>query len=188
MAFLIVYLIVKIEQLVKSQLVRLAVSVLLLVGTLLSLRVQTATAWNDAKKYAEESPPLHHALEKLHTSTQSGDVLVLVADPARDYEGSIGTREYLRILFDRKNVFVYPLWANAESSYSAFEKELGKSYEKDLDGVHFDKLGDKSQVKAIFTYTHASTDNAFRQNVPDWFHPAEFDRTDFGAFIVYTAR
>jgi len=187
LAFLIVYLIAKIEQLIRPYSLRLGISVLLLFGTLGSLSLQAATAWTDAKRYAEESPPLHRALEELNASTQNRDVVVLVADPARDYEASIAIREYLRVLFNRTNVFVYPLWANPADSYSAFEKELGKSYEKDLDGVHFDRLADKSQVRAIFTCTLASTDDAFRRNTPDWFHPAEFKRTEFGAFVVYSS-
>ena len=187
LALLVIYLIAKIEQLVKPQL-RLAISILLLLGTLFSLRVQTATAWSDAKRYAEESPPLHRALERINALTESRDVVVLVADPARDYEASIAIREYLRILFDRKNVFVYPLWAHPEDSYSPFEKKLGKSYEEELAGLHFGRLGDKSQTKAILTFANASTDSAFRQSVPGWFNPAEFDRADFGTFGVYNAR
>jgi hypothetical protein len=188
LAFLVVYAIVKIEQLVKPRRLRLAISVLLVLGTILSLRTQFAFAWTDAKKYAQEGIALQNALERVRGSTRNDDVILVVADPARDYEGSISIREYLRILLDRKNVFVLPLRAQPEDSYSAFEKDLGSSYERDLGPVHFDKLADKSQIKAIFTYSHTLTDSAFRQNVPGWFDPAMFVRDEFAPFVVYTVR
>src|SRR4030095_4685784 len=54
LAILVVYLIAKIEPLVKPQVLRLAISVLLLLGTVLPWRGQAATAWSNATKYAEE--------------------------------------------------------------------------------------------------------------------------------------
>jgi hypothetical protein len=188
LAFLVIYLIAKIEQLVKAQVLRAAVSIVLVLGTLLSLSAQAANSWAFARTFAVEGPPLQQALEKISASTGNSDVIVLAADPARDYEGSIAVREYLRVLFDRKKVFVYLLWTRPENEYSAFEKELGKSYDKDLGELNFGRVDDKSQVKAIFTFTHASTDKAFHENMPDWFRSAEFVRNDYGLFVVYTTR
>ena len=186
-AFLVIYLIAKIDFLLRNERLRLAVSTLLLAGTVFVLTTQAATAWAAAKVYASDGVTFNQALQKVDMSTRKDDVVVLLADPARDFEATIGTREYFRVLFKRSNVFIFPIWTLNEDRYSAFERKLGETYETDLGDLHLNKLADKSRIKAILAYPPGAADSAFRQNKPDWFNPESFVRSEFGQFVVYTA-
>ncbi|HET9943944.1 MAG TPA: hypothetical protein VFR05_11405, partial [Terriglobia bacterium] len=187
LAFLVVYLIARIERMVKPDRARLVVSILLLLAVLLSLGMKFEGAWMTARAYTEEGTMLHQALEKIGTSTANSDVVLLAADPALDYEPIFATSEYLRTLVDRKNIVIYPIWAKPEETYTEFFRTLGSSFEKGLGNQHYEAMADKSQIKAILTFTFNQTDKALRENWPRALDSSRFQRHEFGQFTVYTA-
>jgi hypothetical protein len=188
LAFVVIYLIIKIQQLVKRQGLNFVVTTLLIVVTLISLRTQYTKAFTAAKEFTQDGTSLHQALDKLGAATQDTDVIVIVSDPAWDDEATFSTRTYLEFLFKRKNLFVYPLWSRPQASYSESFSELGNLFVSRLGNAHIDNLEDKSRIKAILTYSGMHTDDALRENPPGWFDRTKFVRNQFGTFVVYTSR
>src|SRR4030095_9482555 len=78
LAFLIIFLISKVDSLLGRQRLRLAISALLVIGTHLALAMQTGCAGAAAKVYAQEGVTFNQALKEVDSSTGKDDVIVLL--------------------------------------------------------------------------------------------------------------
>ena len=185
-AFLTIYLLAKTEQLITLKALRSGIYVILVIVTLLTLTIDSRVARWDAQAFAASGTSLKRALDVLASNTKSNDAILIVADPALDFEDSHSTRRYLTIQASKTNIYIDPIWRLNRADYSPFLTELGNSYFSqlgDLNVDHLDHLQDKSQIKAIFTYVE--TDKAFNRLLPTWFNAQSYDRLDYGKFIVY---
>jgi hypothetical protein len=184
-AFLTVYLLTKTEQLITLKALRFGTAAILVIVILLTLTADFRLARSDAKAFAAEGASLRRALDTLASNTKSNDAILIVADPALDFEASYSTLRYLTIQASKKNTYIDPIWRLNRADYSPFQKRLGNFHLSQLGNHYIDHLQDKSQIKAIFTYR--GTDKAFNQLLPTWFNAKSYTRLDFGNFIVYVS-
>jgi hypothetical protein len=182
-AFLTIYLAAKTEQLITLKALRFGIYAILVIVTLLTLAADFRIARSVAKAFAAEGASLNRALDTLASNTKSNDAILIVADPALNFEASHSIHRYLTIQASKTNIYVYPIWRLNRADYSPFLTELGNSYLSQLGDLNVDHLQDKSQIKAIFTYR--GTDKAFNQLLPTWFNAQSYTRLDFGDSIVY---
>ena len=182
-AFLTIYLLAKTKQLITLKALRFGINAILVIVTLLTLAADFRVARSDAKAFAAEGASLKRALDTLASNTKSNDAILIVADPALDFEASISTHRYLTIQASKTNIYIDPIWRLNRADYSPFQTELRNIHLSQLGNLYIDHLQDKSQIKAIFTYQ--GTDTAFNQLLPTWFNAQSYTRLDFGKFIVY---
>ena len=140
-------------------------------------------ARSDAKAFASEGASLKRALDTLASNTKSNDAILIVADPALDFEASISIHRYLTIQASKTNTYIDPIWRLNRADYSPFQTELRNLHLSLFGNLYIDHLQDKSQIKTIFTYR--GTDTAFNQLLPTRFNAQSYTRLDFGNFIVY---
>jgi hypothetical protein len=186
LSFLAIYLIAKVQQLIRPIALRFATKTFFIAAALASATTQYGVAIAAGKTFTQDGIALHQALDKADTSTARNDVIVIVADPAYDYEESRAMQTYFNILFRRDNVFIYPVLARPKETYSQFYKDVINQFSNRIGDTHIDNLADKSNIKTIFTLTRVNTDQAFRQNPPYWFDNANFVRSELGQFVLYT--
>ncbi len=182
-AFLTIYLLAKTEQLITLKALRFGIDAILVIVTLLTLAADFRVARSDAKAFAAEGASLKRALDTLASNTKSNDAILIVADPALDFEASHSIRRYLTIQASKTNIYIDPIWRLNRADYSPFLTELRNLHLSQLGNLYIDHLQDKSQIKAIFT--SRGTDKAFNQLLPTWFNAQGYTRLDFGNYIVY---
>ena len=181
LAFLVIFLIVKIQQLIRHKVLKIVVTLILVIATIFSLRVQYALARTEAKPFTQDGITINQALDKLTSGTQADDGIVIIADPAFDYEASISTGIFLEIQAKKTKVYRYPIWSE-QGEYSQFLIELGNYYISQL-GEQDIAYADLSQVKGMITFV--DTDRAFQVNAPAALSPEMFERFEYGKFVVY---
>jgi hypothetical protein len=184
-AFLNIYLLAKSEQLVNIKAVKLGINAILVIATLLTLAVNFRGAYKWGKAFAADGAAVNRALATLASNTNSNDAILIVADPALDYEASHSVHRYLTIQASKTNIYIQPIWRLDRSDYSPFLTELASLHRRQLENLYIDHLRDKSQIKAIFTWGGA--DKAFNQLPPTWFNAEGYTRLDFGNYRVYLA-
>jgi hypothetical protein len=184
-AFLNIYLLAKSEQLVNIKAVKLGINAILVIATLLTLAVNFRGAYKSGKAFAADGAAVNRALATLASNTNSNDAILIVADPALDYEASHSVHRYLTIQASKTNIYIQPIWRLDRSDYSPFLTELASLHRRQLENLYIDHLRDKSQIKAIFTWRGA--DKAFNQLPPTWFNAEGYTRLDFGNYRVYLA-
>jgi hypothetical protein len=183
-AFLAVFLIIQIKQLLLNKRVQILVTITLGVIVLITIVTGYAAAAVAAEEFAVEGQQLNAALATVSKqSSGSNNVIVIIADPALDYEASISTRLYLTIEADRE-VYIQPLFSKTE--YSDFHKQLAQMYTQNLVSLDVANLADKSVIQAVFTYLE--TDQALSANYPSWFNGNAFERLQFGKYVVYSRK
>ena len=182
-AFLTIYLLAKTEQLITLKALRFGIAAILVIVTLLTLAADFRVARSVAKAFAAEGASLKRALDTLASNTKSNDPIVIVADPALDFEASHSIQRYLTIQANKTNIYIDPIWRLNRADYSPFLTELRNLHLSQLGNLYIDHLQDKSQIKAIFT--SRGTDKAFNQLLPTWFNAQGYTRLDFGNYIVY---
>jgi hypothetical protein len=184
-ALLNIYLLAKSEQLLNIKAVKLGINAMLVLATLMTLAVNFRAAYKWAKAFAADGAAVNRALATLASNTNSNDAILIVADPALDYEASHSVHRYLTIQASKANIYIQPIWRLDRSDYSPFLTELGNLHRRQLENLYIDHLRDKSQIKAIFTW--GGTDKAFHQLPPTWFNAEGYTRFDFGNYRVYLA-
>jgi hypothetical protein len=184
-AFLNIYLLAKSEQLVSLKAVKLGINVILVIATLLTLAANFRAAYKWAKAFAADGAAVNRALATLASNTNSNDAILIVADPALDYEASHSVHRYLTIQASKTNIYIHPIWRLNRNDYSPFLTELANSHRRQLGNLYIDRLQDKPQIKAIFTWGGA--DKAFNQLPPTWFNTQGYTRLDFGNYRLYLA-
>jgi len=182
-AFLTIYLLAKTEQLITLKALRSGTDAILVIVTLLTLAADFRVARSDAMAFAAEGASLRRALDTLASNTKSNDAILIVADPALDFEASISIHRYLTIQASKTNTYIDPIWRLNRADYSPFQTELRNLHLSLFGNLYIDHLQDKSQIKTIFTYR--GTDTAFNQLLPTRFNAQSYTRLDFGNFIVY---
>jgi hypothetical protein len=182
LAFLVIFLIVKIQQLISHRVLKVVVTLILVVATIVSLRYQYALARNEAKPFTSDGVMINRAFDKLAYGTQVDDAIVIIADPALDFEASISTNIFLEIQAKKTNIYRYPLWSEQDVDYTPFLIELGNYYISQL-GEQSLAYVDLSQVKGMITFI--DTDKAFQVNAPAGIEPEKFERFEYGKFVVY---
>jgi hypothetical protein len=184
-ALLNIYLLAKSEQLVNIKAVKLGINAILVIATLLTLAANFRAAYKSAKAFAADGAAVNRALAALASNTNSNDPIVIVADPALDFEASHSVQRYLTIQASKTNIYIDPIWRLNRSDYSPFLTQLRNLHRDQLGNLYIDHLRDKSQIKAIFTWGGA--DKAFNQLPPTWFNAEGYTRLDFGKYRVYLA-
>ena len=96
-AFLTIYLLAKTEQLITLKALRLGIAAVLVIVTLLTLAADFRVARSHAMAFAAEGASLRRALDTLASNTKSNDAILIVADPALDFEASLSTHRYLTL-------------------------------------------------------------------------------------------
>jgi hypothetical protein len=182
-AFLTIYLLAKTEQLITLKALRFGIAAVLVIVTLRTLAADFRVACSGAKAFAAEGASLKRALDTLASNTKSNDAILIVADPALDFEYSLSTHRYLTLQAGKTNIYIDPIWRLNPADYSPFLTELRNVHLSRIGNLYIDHLQDKSQIKAIFTYR--GTDKAFNQLLPTWFNAQGYTRLDFGYFIIY---
>jgi hypothetical protein len=182
-AFLTIYLLAKTEQLITLKALRFGIAAILVIVTLLTLAADFRVARSVAKAFAAEGASLKRALDTLASNTKSNDPIMIVADPALDFEASHSIQRYLTIQASKTNIYIDPIWRLNRADYSPFLTLLRNLHLSQLGNLYIDHLQDKSQIKAIFTFR--GTDKAFNQRLPTWFNAQGYTRLDFGKYIVY---
>jgi Dolichyl-phosphate-mannose-protein mannosyltransferase len=182
-AFLTIYLLAKTVQLITLKALRFGIDAILVIVTLLTLAADFRVARSDAKAFAAEGASLKRALDTLASNTKSNDAILIVADPALDFEASISTYRYLTIQARKTNTYIDPIWSLNRADYSPYQTEMRNNHLSLFGNLYIDHLQDKSQIKAIFTYR--GTDTAFNQLLPTRFKAQSYTRLDFENFIVY---
>ena len=184
-AFLNIYLLAKSEQLINIKVVKLGINAILVIATLLTLAVNFRAAYKWGKAFAADGAAVNRALATLASNTNSNDAILIVADPALDYEASHSVHRYLTIQASKTNIYIDPIRRLNRADYSPFQTELASLHRRQLENLYIDHLRDKSQIKAIFTWGGA--DKAFNQLPPTWFNAEGYTRLDFGNYRVYLA-
>jgi hypothetical protein len=182
-AFLTIYLLAKTEELITLKALRFSIDAILVIVILLTLAADFRVARSSAKAFAAEGASLKRALDTLASNTKYNDAIVIVADPALDFEASHSTQRYLTIQAGKTNIYIDPIWRLNRADYSPFQIKLRNIHLSQSGNLYIDHLQDKSQIKAIFTYV--GTNKAFNQYSPTWFNAQSYTRLDFGNFIVY---
>jgi hypothetical protein len=182
-AFLTIYLLAKTEQLITLKALRFGIAAILVIVTLLTLAADFRGARSVAKAFAADGASLKRALDTLASNTKSNDAILIVADPALDFEASHSIQRYLTIQASKTNIYIDPIWRLNRADYGPFLTELRNLHLSQLGNLYIDHLQDKSQIKAIFT--SRGTDKAFNQRLPTWFNAQGYTRLDFGNYIVY---
>jgi len=182
-AFLTIYLLAKTEQLITLKALRFGTDAILVIVTLLTLAADFRVARNDAKAFAAEGASLKRAFDTLASNTKSNDAILIVADPALDFEASISTYRYLTIQASKTNIYIDPIWSLNRADSNPYHTVLRNNHLSLFGNLYIDHLQDKSQIKAIFTYRR--TDTAFNQLLPTRFKAQSYTRLDFENFIVY---
>jgi len=182
-AFLTIYLLAKTMQLIQGKGLRLSIGGVFVIATLLTLAKDFRVAYSSAKSFAVEGTSLKRALDMVVFNTKPEDAILIVADPALDYETSRSTHRYLTMQAGKTNIYIDPVWRGNPADYSPFLTEASNRYRSLVGNLYIDHLQDKSQIKAIFT--NRETDTAFNRHLPTWFNVQSYTRFDFGNFIVY---
>ncbi len=184
LGFLAVYLICQIQKRFADVGWRVVITIALVIVTLFSLFNQYAAARSEAKPFASDGLVLNQAFDAIVGSTNPSDTIVIVADPAYDFEASISTQTYLSIQTGRNNTYYFPFWSQSADVYTPFQNDLGNFYVSMIGKQNMSSLQDPSQVRAVFTYKN--TDEAFQSHQPTWFKALNFQRHEFGNYVVYT--
>ncbi len=181
-SFLIAFMAEQICKMLPSKIHKRIFGLILASACFYVLSFAYSKASTKALQFVAEGKEINLAFSDIIKNTPGDDTILIVADPALDYEFSYSSYIYLNESEERTNVFIYQ--QRKASYHSGFFESLADSYQSLIGKeASIDKLEDKSSIKVILTYKE--TDSAFRRNWPGWLGQKKFRRNDFGKFITY---
>lgn len=141
----------------------------------------TGIAYVDASHFAEEGKATKAFLTAIQDNTEESSLILVVAEPARNYEWGFSIKMYLTYLGERRNLYVYPI--SAKSNYEEFEERLAKEFAEFYGDKSFDKITDTSRIECVAIFP--GMESLFLSHSQIWFDASWHKRIDSAGFAVY---
>lgn len=139
-----------------------------------------------ASGFTSESTVVQQLFNGVRDHTSENDVVLVVADAARQLEWSYATKQYLERLSGRKNIVFFPIMRR---NYSDFEKFLISGHHDSVFNTFKGRIFTGSgaeYIKAVVVLPQE--DVMFRVAANSWFDSAAFDRQVIDQFALYTRK
>ncbi|MGP8321879.1 MAG: hypothetical protein ACT6FE_06110 [Methanosarcinaceae archaeon] len=133
------------------------------------------------RAYAREGESTNVFLDSIIKNTKNEDLILIVADPALNFEWSESIRIYLKIEGQKNNLYIYKMLT--KQNYSDIRKRLIQSFDKFYGPNTFENIENYNNIKCIAIFPER--ENAFLENSKSWFDSLLYRREHYGGFVVY---
>jgi hypothetical protein len=133
------------------------------------------------RSYAREGESTNLFLDSIIKNTKNEDLILIVADPALNFEWSESIRIYLKIEGQKKNLYIYKMLT--KQKYSDFRKRLIQTFDRFYDSNTFENIENYNDITCIAIFPER--ENTFLENSKSWFNPSFYRRENYGGFVVY---
>lgn len=134
-----------------------------------------------ARAYAREGKSTNVFLDSIIKNTENEDLILVVADPALNFEWSESVRIYLKIEGQKKNLYIYKMLT--KQKYSDIRKRLIQIFDRFYDSNTFENIENYNNITCIAIFPER--ENAFLENSKFWFDSSLYRRENYGGFVVY---
>ena len=134
-----------------------------------------------AREFAIEGKSTNALLTAIIENTEKDDLILIVADPAYNYEYGASIKIYLNIIGKRNNLYVYKLLTR--QNYRGHFKALIKKFNKYYGSNTLENIRNKDYIKCIALFPE--TEKPFLQNSAGWFNLSKFKRTNYCGFVIF---
>ena len=134
-----------------------------------------------ARAYAREGKSTNVFLDSIIKNTKNEDLILIVADPALNFEWSESIRIYLKIKGQKNNLYIYKMLT--KQNYNDIRKHLIRIFDRFYGSNTFENIENHNDIKCIAIFP--KRENTFLENSKSWFNPSLYRRENYGGFVVY---
>ena len=134
-----------------------------------------------ARAYAREGKSTNVFLDSIIKNTENEDLILVVADPALNFEWSESIRIYLKIKGQKNNLYIYKMLT--KQNYNDIKKHLIRIFDRFYGSNTFENIENHNDIKCIAIFP--KRENTFLENSKSWFDPSLYRIENYGGFVVY---
>lgn len=134
-----------------------------------------------ARAYAREGESTNVFLDSIIKNTENENLILIVADPALNFEWSESIRIYLKIEGQKNNLYIYKMLT--KQNYNDIRKHLIRIFDRFYGSNTFENIENHNDIKCIAIFP--KRENTFLENSKSWFDPSLYRRENYGRFVVY---
>lgn len=139
-------------------------------------------AYDNASRAAFDGHMTNDWLATIKENTGKDDAIIVVADPALNFEWAFSVKRYMNLESGRQNVFTYPVLT--KNHYDPFQKELIGKFSGLYKEYVFRGQKDPKAIKAFAIFPGA--EKQFLTDAASWFDSGAFARYENGyGYVSY---
>jgi hypothetical protein len=142
------------------------------------------TAIKSAEAFADDGKQTNDMFRYIESSTNADAIILVGADPAKNFEMGYSLKVYLNYMVKRSNLYVMML--QRSNIYNDFEKSLIVDFSKFYGSNILEDIGDRSNIACIILLP--GLEDKFLESSKDWFVLANYSRINFGDFVFYAKK